>query len=80
MNLFVGCVEDVREGPLGREGVVSVRGARVEVLLDAVPEARVGDSVLIHAGVALSVLTDSREPEARGTSRDSAPLPLRGEG
>ena len=62
MNLFVGCVEEVRPGPLGREGVVSVRGARVEILLDAVPEARVGDSVLIHAGVALSVIReDERE-------------------
>ena len=65
MNLFVGRVEQVREAPLGREGTVWVRGARVDVLLDAVPEARVGDSVLVHAGVALSILRDQHgaDPE-----------------
>ena len=61
MSLFVGRVEDVRETPEGRQGVVSVRGARVEVALDVVPEARVGDSVLVHAGVALSRLADEDE-------------------
>ncbi len=44
----------VEDGPDGRRGRVSVRGATVEVALDLVPEARVGDSVLVHAGVALS--------------------------
>jgi hydrogenase maturation factor len=58
MNLFVGVIEDVRETRTGREGTVSVRGARVLVALDAVPEARPGDSVLIHAGVALSRLCE----------------------
>ena len=61
MNLFVGVVEQVRETQAGRDATVSVRGARVQVALDAVPEAQVGDSVLIHAGVALSRL---REEEA----------------
>ncbi len=76
MNLFVGRIEEVRDMPVGREGTVSVRGARVEVLLDFVPEARVGDSVLVHAGVALSVLGESAEQDVL----NSVPLPLRGEG
>jgi len=64
MNLFVGCVVSVRETEAGRRGVVSVRGARVEVALDFVPEASVGDSVLIHAGVALSRMTDDEKEDA----------------
>ena len=37
---------------------MSVRGARVEVALDLVPAAREGDVVLVHAGVALSVVRE----------------------
>jgi hydrogenase maturation factor len=54
--VFAGRVRAVREGPEGRLGCVSVRGARVEVALDLVPSAREGDTVLVHAGVALSVV------------------------
>jgi hydrogenase maturation factor len=39
-------------------GRVSVGGARVEVAFDLLPEAKVGDSVLLHAGVALARLQD----------------------
>jgi hydrogenase maturation factor len=48
---------------------VSVRGAQVEVALDFVPEARAGDSVLVHAGVALSLLRD--EPVAAAGGPDA---------
>jgi hydrogenase maturation factor len=54
--LFVGRICGIREGAAGHGGQVVVRGARMEVALDLVPEARLGDSVLVHAGVALSVL------------------------
>jgi hydrogenase maturation factor len=54
MSLYVGRIEAVRETEGGRLGVVSVRGARTEVALDCVPQARVGDSVLVSAGVAVS--------------------------
>jgi hydrogenase maturation factor len=50
-------VVEVRESPEGRRGRVSVRGARTEVSLDLVPEAREGDTVVVHAGVALSLVT-----------------------
>jgi hydrogenase maturation factor len=52
--VVVGRVVELREGPSGLEGRVSVRGARVEVAFDLLPEARVGDTVLFHAGVALA--------------------------
>jgi hydrogenase maturation factor len=54
--VFTGRVLSVDEGPGGRTGRVSVRGAQIEVSLDLVPEAGVGDSVLVHAGVALSLV------------------------
>jgi len=56
--VVVGRVVEVREGPAGREGRVSVRGARVQVAFDLLPEARVGDTVLFHAGVALARLRE----------------------
>jgi hydrogenase maturation factor len=62
--VFTARVVDLAEGPFGRQGRVSVRGARVEVSLDLVPEARAGDAVLVHAGVALSVVRDPGPGEA----------------
>ncbi len=53
-------VLSVRAAAAGRTGRVSVRGATVEVALDLVPEVRVGDRVLVHAGVALSVVREDR--------------------
>jgi hydrogenase maturation factor len=58
VSLFVGRIEAVQETEAGRLGVVTVRGARREVALDCVPGARVGDSVLVSAGVALSRIED----------------------
>jgi hydrogenase maturation factor len=54
--VFAGRVVEVTEEPDGRVGRVSVRGARTNVVLDLVPEAVAGDTVLVHAGVALSLL------------------------
>jgi hydrogenase maturation factor len=62
MSLFVGRLDEVRWTEEGREGTVSVRGARLRVALDAVPEAERGDSILVEAGVALARLVDEEEP------------------
>jgi hydrogenase maturation factor len=56
MNLYVGRIVSVHQGGASRWGAVSVRGARAEVALDLVPGAQPGDSVLVHAGVALALL------------------------
>jgi len=45
-----------------RTGVVSFGGANKEASLAFVPEAKVGDYVLVHAGFALSVV-DAEEAE-----------------
>jgi hydrogenase maturation factor len=54
-------IVDLCEAAHGRSGRVSVRGALVEVALDLVPGARAGDSVLVHAGVALSIVRDGSD-------------------
>jgi len=57
--VFAARLVELYEGPCGRAGRVSVRGARTDVLLDLVPEARAGDAVLVHAGVALALVRDA---------------------
>ena len=55
------------EEPLLRMGRVSFSGVVKEVHLGCVPEAGVGDYVIVHAGMALSVLD---EAEAAQVLRD----------
>ena len=57
--VFAGRVVEVDDEPGGRMGLVSVRGARTSVVLDLVPEAKAGDTVLVHAGVALALVRDT---------------------
>ncbi len=45
-------------------GTVEIGGARKDVMLTLVPEAAVGDYVIVHAGYALEMLS---EPEALRT-------------
>jgi len=47
-----------------RKGTVDFQGSRVEVSLAMVPEAEMGDWVLVHAGLAITRLEES---EARET-------------
>ena len=52
------------EAALIRVGTVDFQGSRIQASLAMVPEANVGDWVLVHAGFALTVLD---EEEARKT-------------
>ena len=61
---FTGRLVALQDGADGRIGRVSVRGAQVDVALDLVPEAKPGDSVLVHAGVALSLVRDAADTGA----------------
>jgi hydrogenase maturation factor len=56
----ITALRDGAEGPVAR---VSVGGAGRLVAVDLVPEARVGDTVLVHAGVALSLVHDEEDAE-----------------
>jgi hydrogenase expression/formation protein HypC len=59
-----GRIADVRDDPLLRTGTVDFDGVRREVCLSCVPDAAVGDYVIVHAGFAISRLD---EDEARRT-------------
>ena len=59
--VYAGRLVALDEGPDGRMGRVSVRGACARVVLDLLPAARPGDTVLIHAGVALALMQDALE-------------------
>ena len=52
-----GRVVDIQDG-ITRMGSVDFAGARLEVCLAYVPEARLGDYVLVHAGFALTLLDE----------------------
>jgi hydrogenase expression/formation protein HypC len=47
----------------GSEGRAEIGGAEVQVRLDLLPEARVGDYVLVHAGFALEVVDEEAARE-----------------
>ncbi len=64
--VFAGRLVALEDAPEGRKGRVSVRGARLEVALDLVPEAKAGDTILVHAGVALSLVRDVGEAQREG--------------
>jgi hydrogenase expression/formation protein HypC len=58
-----GKVLDIRgDDPLLRSGRVSFNGVIKEVSLTCTPDAKVGDYVLVHVGVAISVI-DQQEAE-----------------
>ncbi|MDQ7041670.1 MAG: HypC/HybG/HupF family hydrogenase formation chaperone [Rhodothermus sp.] len=47
------------EDPLTRRGKVDFGGIQKEVNLTFVPEARVGDYVMVHVGIAISVVDEA---------------------
>lgn len=51
------------DDPLFRTGRVSFEGVVKEVSLSCVPEARVDDYVLVHAGMALSTVDEKEAAE-----------------
>jgi hydrogenase expression/formation protein HypC len=48
-----------------RLGVVDLGGSQRQVFLDFIPEAQVGDFVLVHAGFAISRLDEAEARETR---------------
>ena len=55
-----GRIESISGGePLTRMGKVDFGGVRKEACLAYVPDARVGDYVLVHVGFALSVVDEA---------------------
>jgi len=80
-------VEIVQEDPTNRIGKVRFGGIVKEVNLTYVPEAKVGDYVIVHVGFALTVLDqqeaqqtldyfDQLESALQQTQLDPQPSPL----
>jgi len=87
-----GKITDVRDDEILRMGTVDFGGVTREVCLAYVPEANVGDYVLVHVGFAINRLdeAEARETlrlleelgsldEERGADQSGAPSTLRGE-
>ncbi len=55
-------LEITKDEPSARTGVVSFAGAKRAINLSLVPEARVGEFVLVHVGIAISVI-DAHEAQ-----------------
>ena len=55
----------IREGdPLGKMGKVNFEGVEKEISLSLLPEARIGEYVMVHVGFGISIVD---EEEAQGT-------------
>ena len=52
--------------PLWRSGEVCLGGVMRCVSLACVPDARIGDRLLVHVGLALTVLEPDGDPEREG--------------
>jgi hydrogenase expression/formation protein HypC len=61
--------------PDGREGSVDMGGAEKSVGLDLVPEARAGDFVLVHAGMAIHVIDEAEAEQTLKIFQEFAQFP-----
>jgi len=52
------------------KAVVSLAGATTTVAIDLVPDAKVGDYVLVHAGFALTIVDEAEAKETFAVLRD----------
>ena len=58
MIQVIGTLEALALEPAGLYGTVNVKGARMRVPLYCVPDARLGDRILVDAGVAVSIIEE----------------------
>lgn len=68
----VNCIVDA--DPLTRTAKVSFAGLVKEINLAFVPEARVGNFVLVHAGVAITVIDEQAAATTLGYLRDAGAI------
>jgi hydrogenase expression/formation protein HypC len=58
-----GKIKKIYQKDSTRMGVIDFSGVELDVCLEAVPEAEVGNYVIVHAGFAISTLTDAEAQE-----------------
>jgi len=67
MCLAVPLKIESRDGP---EGIGEFDGVRRKIRLDFVPDAKVGDYVIVHAGFAIEILDKKQAEEDREAFRE----------
>ncbi len=65
-----GKITELLETPGLKMGKVDFGGVFREVCLEAVPEAKIGEYVIVHAGFALSVLSEKEAQESLDAFRE----------
>ena len=73
---LISVTDGFAPGAVDRMGTVDFQGSRVDVGLAFVPEAGVGDWVLVHAGFALSVLDEAEARQTWDYLRELGPVEL----
>jgi hydrogenase expression/formation protein HypC len=58
-----GKIKKIYQNASTKMGVVEFSGVEMDVCLEAVPDAIVGNYVIVHAGFAISTLTDEEAHE-----------------
>ncbi len=58
-----GKITKIYQNDSTKMGVVDFSGVELDVCLEAVPDALVGNYVIVHAGFAISTLTDEEAQE-----------------
>lgn len=71
-----GIITEVQDGFM-RMGTVDFDGSTLEVCLAYVPEAAVGDYVLVHAGFALTQLDEEQAKQTMATLEEMAAQPFK---
>jgi len=61
-----GRIESIEE----KVAVVDIEGNRIKAMVSLVPEAAVGDWVLVHAGLAVTLMTEEEAQETLGLMRE----------
>lgn len=63
----------------GNEGIAEISDNKIEVRLDLLPDAKVGDYVIVHAGFAIQKLDEAEAEETlkllREIAEQSHPFP-----
>jgi hydrogenase expression/formation protein HypC len=65
-----GKIIEINHTPSALMGRVDFGGVIREVCLEAIPEAKIGEYVIVHAGFALSVLSESEAQETLAALRE----------
>lgn len=65
-----GKITEITQTPAAKMGKVDFGGVVREVCLEAVPEAEIGNYVIVHAGFALNVLSEREAEETLEALRE----------